>query len=98
MANESPSKIDKQIDKAGLPRGGVYPFVPKLDKDKKGSNIIRKDTVQQGPKKGKKGYVDSIGRIWIRDRAHAGLPDHWDVQEEGGKKYFRVDQNGNAIP
>jgi hypothetical protein len=98
MAKSLPSKIDKQIDKAGLPRGGSVPFVPQLDTDKKGRPIIKKATVQQGPKKGKKGYVDSMDRIWIKDRAHAGDPDHWDVQENGGKQYFRVDSNGNLLP
>jgi hypothetical protein len=98
MAKSVPSKIDRQIGKAGLPRGGVVPFVPKLDKNTRGEDIIRKGTVNRGPKKGKKGYVDATGRIWVKDRAHAGIPDHWDVQEDGGKKYFRVDQNGNLIP
>jgi hypothetical protein len=40
VANQSSNKIDKQIDKAGLPRGGAVPFIPKLDKDKKGNDII----------------------------------------------------------
>jgi hypothetical protein len=93
-----PSKIDKQIQKAGLPRGGNVPFVPQLEKDRKGRPIIKKGTVQHGPKIGKKGYVDSKGRIWIKDRAHAGDPDHWDVQENAGKEYFRVDPNGNILP
>jgi hypothetical protein len=53
--------------------------------------------VTYGPKSGKCGYVDVNGRIWIKDRAHAGDPDHWDVQENGGKEYFRVDQNGNLL-
>ena len=50
-----------------------------------------------GPKAGKLGYVDSSGRIWIKDRAHAGDPDHWDVQEDGGSTYFRVDLDGNFL-
>jgi hypothetical protein len=44
------------------------------------------------------GYQDMAGRIWIRDLAHAGVPDHWDVQVNGGQSYFRVDDNGNVIP
>src|SRR5205823_7812029 len=63
-----PDKIKKQIEKAGLPTGGAMPFHPKLDKNQKGEPIIRKDTIQHGPRKGKKGYVDSKGKIWIRDR------------------------------
>ncbi len=98
MAENLPKKIDKQIGKAGLPRGGSIPFLPQLDKNKRGQPIIKKATVQHGPKKGKKGFVDTKGRIWIKDRAHAGDPDHWDVQEDGGKKYFRVDPNGNLLP
>ncbi len=91
------SKIDRQIDKAGLPRAGATPYVPMLDKDRSGNDIIRKAAVQHGPKKGKRGYVDSSGRIWIKDYAHAGVPDHWDVQEDGGKSYFRIDLNGNPL-
>ncbi|MDB5331242.1 MAG: hypothetical protein JWP03_2393 [Phycisphaerales bacterium] len=43
------------------------------------------------------GWVDLDGRIWLRDRAHAGLPDHWDVQEDKGATYFRVDNDGNLL-
>ncbi len=98
MAKDSSGKIERQIDNAGLPRGGGVPFIPALEKNKKGKLIIKKATVLHGPKKGKKGFVDTNGRIWIKDRAHAGDPDHWDVQEDGGIKYFRVDMNGNALP
>lgn len=97
MGNKLPDKIEKQIDKAGLPKGGTVPFDPELEQNKKGKQIIKKDTVTHGPKKGKKGFVDTKGRIWIKDRAHAGDPDHWDVQEDGGKKYFRVDLIGNLL-
>ncbi|HEY7424948.1 MAG TPA: hypothetical protein VH682_12025 [Gemmataceae bacterium] len=98
MAKKLSKKIEKQIDKAGLPRGGSVPFVPQLDRNNRGKEIIRKGTVRHGPKKGKKGYVDTKGRIWIKDRAHAGDPDHWDVQEDGGQTYFRVDLQGNPLP
>jgi hypothetical protein len=98
VAKELPDKIERQIAKAGLPTGGAVPFEPELEKNKKGRQIIKKDTVTHGPKKGKKGYVDTRGRIWIKDRAHAGDPDHWDVQEDGGKEYFRVDPQGNLLP
>lgn len=46
---------------------------------------------------GRMGWVDLDGRIWLRDRAHAGLPDHWDVQEDKGATYFRVDNDGNLL-
>jgi hypothetical protein len=98
VAKASPNKVDRQIQKAGLPTGGQVPFVPKLDKNRKGDDIICKAPVQHGPKKGKVGYVDAHGRIWIKDRAHAGDPDHWDVQEDGGKTYFRLDLNGSLLP
>lgn len=97
MARTPPDKIDRQIQKAGLPTGGQVPFVPMLDKNRKGEIIIRKATVQKGPKKGGKGFVDTNGRIWIKDRAHAGDPDHRDVQEDAGETYIRVDFNGNKI-
>ncbi len=97
MAKTPPDKIDRQIQKAGLPTGGQVPFVPKLDRNRQGDDIIRKATVQHGRKSGKKGYVDTSDRIWIKDRAHAGDPDHWDVQEDEGRRYFRVDLNGNRL-
>ena len=46
---------------------------------------------------GRMGWVDLDGRIWLRDRAHAGLPDHWDVQEDDGRTYFRVGDDGNML-
>ncbi len=98
-AKDDGSQIDKQIKKVGLPSRGSVPFIPQLDKNKKGKLIIRKGTIQGGPKKGKKGYVDSEGKIWIRDRAHGRYPDHWEVQENGGKKgRTRVGDDGEVIP
>ena len=97
MAKKQPNTIGIQIQRAGLPQGGDVPFVPMLRKNKRGRQIIKKDAVEYGPKAGKRGYVDTLGRIWIRDRAHAGDPDHWDVQEDGGKTYFRVDFEGNVL-
>jgi len=98
VPQNSPSKIDKQTGKAGLPRGGAVPFIPQLDTNKKGQPTIRKAAVLYGPKKGKVGYVDTKGKVWIRDRAHSKYPDHWDVQEDGGNKgYIRVDSQGNIL-
>jgi hypothetical protein len=95
---EDLSKINRQIEKAGLPSGGAVPFHPKLDKNKNGDPIIKKAAVEHGPKKGKYGYVDTEGRIWIKDRAHGPYPDHWDVQENGGREgRTRVDQEGNIL-
>jgi hypothetical protein len=80
-----------------LPTGGEYPFVPRLGKNQQGHSILLKALVQQGPKKGKRGYVDEEGRIWLKDRAHANVPDHWDVQIQGGESYLRVDLDGNEL-
>lgn len=96
--NGSSSKVDREIKKAGLPTGGPVPFVPQLDKNKKGEPILRRWTIPHGPKKGKKGYVDTLGRIWIKCLAHGAYPDHWDVQLDQGKDYFRVDMDGNILP
>jgi hypothetical protein len=91
-------KVERQIGKAGLPTGGPVPFVPQLDKNKKGDPIIRRGTILYGPKQGKKGYVDTQGRIWVKCLAHGSYPDHWDVQVDQGKDYFRVDMDGNVLP
>jgi hypothetical protein len=96
--NGSSSKVDRQIQKAGLPTGGPVPFAPQLDANRKGDPIIRRGTIHHAPKKGKKGYVDTRGRFWIKCRAHGTYPDHWDVQFDEGKDYFRVDPEGNLLP
>jgi hypothetical protein len=93
-----PQKVQEQMAKAGLPQTGQVPFVPKLTTNRRGESIIDKGVVQHGPKKDKKGYVDTQGRIWIKDRAHAGDPDHWDVQIDGGQDYIRVGPDGNLLP
>jgi|SRR5579872_3153520 len=98
MANSGfPDKIDRQIERAGLPRTGAVPFEPTIRTNRRGQPEIEKAEVEHGPKKGKKGFVDKKGRIWIRDRAHADVPDHWDVQIDGGKKYIKVDDRGAEI-
>jgi hypothetical protein len=97
MSSALPQKIEEQMRRAGLPTGGQHPFRPRLTTNQKGEPIIEKKAVENGPKQGKKDYVDDQGRIWVKDRAHAGLPDHWDVQILGGDDYLRVDQDGNAI-
>ena len=98
MAKSPLEKIEEQIRKAGLPTSGAMPHTPHLDKNRNGQPIIKKDTVGHGPKKGKRGYVDTNGRIWIRDRAHGKYSDHWDVQKNGGKKgHIRVDPQGNIV-
>lgn len=97
MPNNLPQKVIDQIQKAGLPTNGTHPFKPKLSTNRRGEPVIEKTIVTNGPKKGKKGYADIQGRIWIKDRSHADVPDHWDVQIDGGDEYFRVDNNGEEI-
>src|SRR5438046_2915911 len=92
-----PPKLLDQIRKAGLPSGGQVPFRPKLTTNRRGEPIIEKRAVKKGPKVGKRGYVDAQGRIWVRDRAHANVPDHWDVQIDDGEDYFRIDLFGDKI-
>jgi hypothetical protein len=92
-----PQKFIEQMKKAGLPLSGPHPFKPKLTQNRKGDSVIEKRAPKTGPKSGKKGYVDDQGRIWIKDIAHAGLPDHWDVQINDGDEYIRIDQNGNEL-
>ena len=97
MAEDPFQKIHKQMAKAGLPVVGAMPFDPQIATNKKGEPIIIKAPGQHGPKKGKYGYVDSLGRI--KDRAHGKYPDHWDVQENGGAKgHTSVDLQGNILP
>jgi hypothetical protein len=97
MSPGLPQKVIDQIANAGLPTGGQHPFKPRIVTNRKGEQIIDKRVIRKGKKRRKIGYVDEQGRIWVRDRAHAGLPDHWDVQLDGGKDYFKVDLNGNEI-
>src|SRR4051812_14874992 len=91
-------RVQGQIAKAGLPTAGPEPYVPALGTDSRDRQCLMRAQVVHGPKAGKIGYLDTAGRIWLRDRAHAGVPDHWDVQENGGLSYFRVDDNGSIIP
>jgi hypothetical protein len=93
-----PQKIIDQMRKACLPTSGQHPFRPKLVTNRSGDQIIEKRSVANGPKKGKRGYVDELGRIWIKDRSHAMLPDHWDVWMDDGHDYLRIDLDGNLIP
>lgn len=97
MAEPLPNKIQNQITDAELPVDGKTPFKPKLVKNKAGKTIIDKKEVAKGPRRGKRGYVDEEGRIWVRDYEHAGYPDHWDVQISGGEDYIRVGLDGNEV-
>ena len=98
MSSPLPKKIQEQMARAGLPCAGTNPFRPKIVKNRNNEDIIDKQPVTKGPKQGKRGFVDDQGRIWIRDRAHAHVPDHWDAQIDGGEDYIRIDQNGDEIP
>ena len=92
-----PDKIARQIKKAGLPENGDEPYRPMLLKNRSGEDMIEKREVFHGPKCGKRGWVDERGRIWIRDYAHADVPDHWDVQIDDGRSYIRVGFDGSVI-
>ena len=92
-----PDKIRRQLEQAGLPDGGDCPFRPRIRRNRRNDPIVEKRSPSKGPRRSKKGWVDEQGRIWIRDYAHAGLPDHWDVQEEDGESYFRVGMDGVII-
>jgi hypothetical protein len=92
-----PQRLIDQMAKAGLPSTGAHPFEPRLRTNRRGELEIEKRSVSKGPKQGKHGYVDVHGRIWIRDRAHGGLPDHWDVQLNDGDDYIRIDDQGKEI-
>jgi hypothetical protein len=98
VSSRLPPKVLNQIHKAGLPTGGQHPFVPKLVTNRRGEPIMEKKAVGKGPKRGKRGYVDTCDRIWVKDRAHANVPDHWDVQIDDGDDYIRVDMDGNELP
>jgi hypothetical protein len=65
--------------------------------NRRGDQVIEKRPVLHGPKRGKRGYVDELGRIWVKDRSHADVPDHWEVQIDDGLDYFRVGLDGNQI-
>ena len=97
MPPDLPDKLKEQIAGAALPTSGEVPFIPALRQNRKGDLIIDKATIKYGPKKGKRGYLDTEGRIWLRDYAHSGYPDHWDVQIDDGKDYQRVDLNGDPL-
>lgn len=97
MSASLPQKVIDQMRRAGLPTAGQHPFEPQLTTNRQGEVIIDKRVVARGPKKNKRGYVDVQGRIWIKDRAHANMPDHWDVQIDDGDDYIRIDENGNEL-
>jgi hypothetical protein len=93
---EIPDKVKKQIDKAQLPLGGETPFQPALI-TKRGKVQIKTAKVTHGPRKGEVGRVDTHGRIWLRDKPHAGYPAHWDVQLNGGKTHQNVGFDGDPL-
>jgi RHS repeat-associated protein len=95
---KTPSKAEEQIKKAQLPQSGEHVFEPKLVRNKRGELVIDKRAVEFGPRAGKVGYVDTEGRIWIRGEAHGNIPEHWDVQMDGGKSYMNVGLNGEYEP
>ena len=101
MATPSPDlppKLVTQLAKMRLPLGGTVPFVPVLDRNRAGEPILARRLIDKGVRHGTPGLLDAAGRIWVRDAAHAGLPEHWDVQIDGGADYIRVGYDGEVIP
>ena len=92
-----PEKVLRQLEKAGLPRAGHRPFRPRLTTNRRGETIVARAAPAIGPRRRRVGWVDEDGNIWIRDPAHAGLPDHWDVQLDGGRDYVRVGVDGRTL-
>ena len=92
-----PQAVSDQMRDKHLPTGGAYPFDPSHRRSPSGVDVIRRGTVGHGPKRGKTGYLDQQGRIWIRDPAHADVPEHWDVQIDGGRRYDRVGDDGEYL-
>ena len=100
VAIDLPEKVKKQIQKLRLPQLGDEPFEPQLVGKRRGAKNdkeMKRAVVQYGPKMGEVGFVDSTGRIWVKNRAHAHVPDHWDVQIDGGKDYIRVRYDGQRF-
>jgi hypothetical protein len=92
-----PKEVLDRMQKQGLPTNGEHPFVPKWRNNKRGKPDLIVASLTHGPNKGDSGFLDAYKRIWIRDRAHSSVPDHWDVEENGGQEYFRVDNQGNIL-
>jgi len=92
-----PQRVIDRMKKLGLPSGGSYPFRPKIRTNRRNEPDLVTATPKKGPKKHEKGFVDEDDNIWIRDPAHAGYPDHWDVQMNGGEDYERVGDDGEMV-
>lgn len=71
-----------------LPRAGEYPYEPP-DYWQPGQPFPRGHTARGA------GFVDTEGRIWVRDRAES----HWDVQDrrQGRERYTRVTNGGERL-
>ncbi len=85
------------MKKLGLPTGGSYPFRPKIRPNRRNDPDLVTRFPKKGRKKDVKGFVDEDGNIWIRDPAHGGYPDHWDVQKDDGNDYERVGDDGEPV-
>jgi hypothetical protein len=48
-----PEKVEEQMKKAGLPFGGQHPFKPRIVKNRRNEDIIDKQVIRSGPKRGK---------------------------------------------
>jgi len=95
--NSTSTKISNQIQKKGLPTSGQTPYKAKYRVNKAGNLELQRGAPKYGPKVNEVGFVDENGRIWIKEGAHAGYPEHWDVQVDEGRNYFRVGLDGNPV-
>ena len=92
-----PQSVIDQVRELRLPTGGACPFDPAFRRSPSGVDLIRRGAIDHGPKRDKAGFRDKQGRIWIRDRAHGGVPEHWNVQIDGGRRSDRVGDDGNSL-
>src|SRR5262245_43480849 len=83
---EDLSKINRQMEKAGLPTGGTVPFCPQLDKNKAGEPIIKKAPVEHGPKKGKFGMWTPRGESGSKTERTATIPTIGTCKRMGEKR------------
>lgn len=100
LGKKEDDEADKQkLREKALGFGLPASFKPKFEKNKGGKWILMKKPAPaaKGNAKDREGWVDEEGRIWIRNYAHAGYPDHWDVQMDGGATYMNVKVDGSPM-
>lgn len=93
---EVTEKLIGQMTKAKLPYlKGSVPYIPKLKRNDRAEVEVVKVETPRGF-----GWTAQDGKIWIRGRAHAGYPNHWDVQDSLDAKegqYQNVLESGEVM-